>query len=374
MAPVLNERHPRDERTSPNIAALSNPGDPKCVSIIAPCRNEAGHIDAFCDSALAQRLPEGWRLEIIVADGMSDDGTVEILTSRIARDPRLRLVLNKGLIVSTGLNAALAQAKGEVIVRMDVHTQFAPDYVSACLQALARTGADNVGGAWVARGTGPTGCAVAAAFQCPWVVGGALSRQQTYEGRVDTVYLGCWPRDVLAAVGGFDETLVRNQDDEHNLRLRLAGRTIWQSATIRSLYRPRDSLGHLFRQQFQYGYWRPFVMRKHGQPGSARQLVPAAFAMALVMSMLILPWRAWPLVALLAAYGAYLLLASMMAAAGSSDKLAHGPGALATWSMRLRLPAVIAAYHLGYGLGTWRGLVDLALGRRVIGTSAKITR
>ena len=206
-------------QATPALPNLTTPGQPGLVSVIAPCRNECAHIDAFCDSVLAQRLPEGWRMQVLVADGQSDDGTRRRLDERAAQDARLQAVDNPGRIVSTGLNACLARAEGEVIVRMDLHTQFAPDYVAECLAALARTGADNVGGPWVAQGQGAMGQAIAAAFQSRWVVGGARSRDRAYEGPADTVYLGCWPRAVLARAGGFDETLVRNQDDEHNLRL-----------------------------------------------------------------------------------------------------------------------------------------------------------
>ncbi|MGE4331017.1 glycosyltransferase, partial [Diaphorobacter sp.] len=193
------------------------------LSVIAPCRNEAAFIDAFCDAVLRQQLPAGWRMEVLIADGESDDGTRERLQERCARDERLALVANPGRIVSTGLNACIARARGEVIARLDIHTQFAPDYLARCIETLERSGADNVGGPWVAQGAGPMGQAIAAAFQCRWVVGGARSRDQGYEGAVDTVYLGCWRRDTFARFGLFDEALVRNQDDEHNLRLRLGG-------------------------------------------------------------------------------------------------------------------------------------------------------
>lgn len=343
---------------------MSRPQDtPAWVSVIAPCRNEAGHIAAFCDSALAQVLPPGWQMEVLVADGCSDDGTRELLIARSEEDTRLQWVDNPGRIVSTGLNACIARARGEVIVRLDIHTRFAPDYVARCIETLARTGADNVGGPWVAQGTGPMGEAVAAAFQCRWVVGGARSRDTRFDGEVDTVYLGCWPRAVFERIGGFDEALVRNQDDEHNLRLRLAGGRIWQSPLIHSLYHPRNSLRHLFAQQRQYGYWRPFVMRKHGQAGSVRQVVPAAFVAALGLFALCLPWSVLPLAALVALYAGYVALASVSAARSAGR-----------WQLLARLPVVIAAYHVAYGLGTWRGLWDVLRARTPSARFARITR
>ena len=310
-----------------------------------------------------QRLPEGWTLEVLIADGQSDDGTRERLAAWCLADPRFVMLDNPGRIVSTGLNACIERARGEVIVRLDIHTRFAPDYVARCIEALARTGADNVGGPWVAEGTGPLGEAVAAAFQCRWVVGGARSRDTRFDGEVDTVYLGCWPRAVFERIGGFDEALVRNQDDEHNLRLRLAGGRIWQSPLIHSLYHPRNSLSHLFAQQRQYGYWRPFVMRKHGQAGSLRQVVPAAFVAAVGLFALCLPWTVLPLAALVALYAAYVALASVSAARSAGR-----------WQLLARLPVVIAAYHVAYGLGTWRGLWDVLRARTPSARFARITR
>ena len=348
------------------------------VSIIVPCRNERAYIDVFLDNALAQVLPTDWRIEVLVADGRSDDGTADRLRVRAAQDARIHVLDNPGRIVSCGLNACLALARGEVIVRMDVHTQFADEYVAECIAALQRTGAENVGGAWVARGVSPMGRAIAAAFQSRWVVGGARSRDQGYEGEADTVYLGCWPRQTLARIGGFDETLVRNQDDEHNLRLRLAGGRVWQSARIRSWYQPRDALGHLFRQQYQYGYWRPFVMRKHGRPGSVRQLVPAAFVAALVAGAVIAIRWPVPLLALLGTYSVYLGAVSWRIALSQArhEVPLSAPksraGLIASAFVRLLL--VVSTYHLAYGLGSWRGLLDLALGRRVSGDLAKMTR
>jgi succinoglycan biosynthesis protein ExoA len=333
------------------------------VSLIAPCRNEASHIDAFVQSVWAQRLPEGWAMELLVADGQSDDGTAERLHALAQTDRRLQVVGNPGRIVSTGLNACLAQARGEVIVRMDIHTTYARDYVAQCIAALQRSGADNVGGPWVAVGDTPAQRAIAAAFQSRWVVGGARSRDVRYEGPVETVYLGCWPRASFERFGAFDEQLVRNQDDEHNLRITQGGGRIWQSAAIRSEYRPRGSVGQLFAQQRQYGYWRPAVLRKHGRPASWRQLAPAALVAALAAGLLLAAlWSRLPLAVLLLSYLAYLLLVSTVVAASAG------------WRLWPRLPVVIAAYHFGYGVGTWQGLWHWARGASASASHTQLTR
>jgi succinoglycan biosynthesis protein ExoA len=325
------------------------------VSIIVPCRNEREHVAAFATSALAQTLPQGWTLEIVIADGMSDDGTREALEEMAAQDPRVSFVDNFEQIVSSGLNRALAASTGEVVVRMDVHTEYASDYVAECLAALEATGADNVGGPWhaVADPTGgATQAAVAAAFQSPWVAGGALSRRLDYNGQADTVYLGAWHRHSFDRFGLFDETLVRNQDDEHNLRIVRGGGRLWQSSRIRSGYRPRATLKQVFRQYLQYGYWKPFVMKKHAQAAQWRQLVPAAFIAALTISAIAGPW---PFVTLVTAY----VLAVAAMTVGVARTAALDAAAL------LRVPAVIATFHTAYGIGSIAGWCDaFVLGKR----------
>ncbi|MBX3622296.1 MAG: glycosyltransferase family 2 protein [Rhizobacter sp.] len=338
------------------------------VSVIVPCRNERRYIEGFCAGVLAQQLPAGWRLELVVADGQSDDGTRELLQRIASAEPRVRWIDNPARIVSPGLNAALKLASGEVIVRMDVHTDYAPDYIAQCLAVLAETGADNAGGPWHAvpdAGAGAMQHAIAAAFQSRWVAGGALSRQLDFSGWADTVYLGSWPRKTFERFGGFDEQLVRNQDDEHNLRLTKGGGRVWQSSRIRSTYRPRASVSQVLRQYLQYGYWKPFVMKKHGQAASLRHLVPGAFVALLGLLVLpVLAGVAWPLVALVGLYGSVVLVMTL-AVAGSQ----HTPA-----RVTLRIPVVIVAYHLGYGVGSLAGWWDVLRGVPGRARFARLTR
>ena len=213
---------------------------------------------------------------------------------------------------------------------------------------------------------GPTQAAVAAAFQSRWVAGGALSRQLDYDGRADTVYLGAWPRRTFERFGAFDETLVRNQDDEHNLRIVKGGGRVWQESRIHSGYRPRATLGQVFRQYLQYGYWKPFVMKKHGQAARPRQLVPALFvaALALLALMAVVGWRFWPLALLLVAY----------AGAVGAMTVAVLRDAPQPWAVALRVPAVIATYHVAYGIGTILGAFDVLRGRPGRERFAKLSR
>lgn len=194
---------------------------------------------------------------------------------------RLRLISNPGRITPTGLNAAIRGAQGDIIIRMDAHTEYAADYVRQCVEVLETTGADNVGGPAQTKAETYMEKVVAAAYHSPFSVGGARFHNVNYEGWVDTVTYGCWRRETFERFGYFDEELVRNQDDEHNLRILRGGGKIYQSPKIQSWYRPRGSLTALFKQYMQYGYWKVRVIQKHKLPASWRHLVPGAFVLSL---------------------------------------------------------------------------------------------
>ena len=323
------------------------------ISIILPCRNENRNIELCVRSILGQDSPLGG-FEVIVADGMSNDGTREILQLLAVNDERLRIIDNPGCIVSTGLNAAIAAAGGTVIIRMDAHTEYASDYIKQCVAVLQETEAANVGGPWVAKGNGLIGQTIAAAFQSPFVVGGARAHNPGYEGVVDTVYLGCWPRETFDRIGLFDEELVRNQDDEFNLRLTRNSGKIWQSPRIKSWYQPRESLMALFKQYMQYGYWKVRVIQKHKIPGSVRQLIPGAFVFLLIILPLFSLLWTYAIVAwagLIVIYAVSSLAASLLIA------YRHG------YRIFPLLPFVIFLYHFGYGYGFLRGILDFVIFR-----------
>jgi len=338
--------------------------DVQTVSIVVPCRNEASHIEACALSVLTQQVGS-LKVELIVADGRSNDGTREILNGLAAKDARLRVVDNPRQIVSTGLNAAISEATGQVIIRMDAHTVYASDYVRQCVEVLEQTGADNVGGPWIARGNGYVGSAIAAAFQSRFAVGGARAHNPNYEGELDSVYLGCWRRDVFERIGKFDEQLVRNQDDEFNLRLVRLGGRIWQSPRSRSWYQVRSSLKDLCRQYVQYGYWKVRVIQKHSLPASVRHVIPGTFVASLATLILLTPFGAIPrygLVLLAGTYTLCLAVASLVTAA--QNRLSFLP----------ILPIVFACYHLSYGIGFLKGIWDFRIRGRASPFAERLTR
>lgn len=327
------------------------------VSVVVPCRNEAAYVDTFLASVAAQQNVAFASFEVIVADGSSDDGSAERFQAATKRYRWLRIIDNPQRIVPTGLNACIRAASGEVIVRMDMHTEYAADYVYRSVLKLTETGAANVGGPWRARGTTPMSRAIAAAFQSPFGCGGAKGHDLTYEGPVDNGYLGCWYRKTLFDAGLFDEGLVRNQDDELNLRLIRSGGVVWQSPSIISWYTPRASLRLLFRQYYQYGFWKIPVIRKHRQPASIRHLVPGAFVLsciAIPILGLLLSLTGHPLVGTICFLTCLIVLGLYSAiVVRESLRIASRHGS----DLMLRLPAVFVTYHFAYGLGFLIGLL-----------------
>jgi succinoglycan biosynthesis protein ExoA len=318
------------------------------VSVILPIRNEARFIRRGLEAVLGQDYPPD-RLEVIVADGMSTDGTREIVESFQARHPNVRLVDNPKGIVPTGLNAAIPLAQGEILVRVDGHCEIAPDYVRRCVGHLRDEGIDGVGGPLETVGETYLARVIAAAMSTPFGVGNSAFR--TAPGKTmltDTVAFPAYTRAAVEKAGPFDEEMVRNQDDEYNYRLRKLGAKILLAADVRSRYYSRSSLRSLWRQYLQYGYFKVRVLQKHTRQMRLRQFVPALFVAALVLSLVAVPFTPLGWYALAAVTGLYLV-----ANLGASALTAGQKG----WRLFPLLPAAYAILHLSYGLGFWGGLV-----------------
>ena len=332
------------------------------ISAVIPCRNERFHIEKCVRSILFQEpVPGGF--EVIVADGMSDDGTRETLARVASQDERLRVVDNPAQTTACAMNIGVSHARGEFIAIMGAHSEYAPNYLGASLHVIKNTGADNVGGSMICRGDTVLQKAIAAAHHSGFSVGGARWHDVDYEGPADTVFGGFYRREVFERIGLFDESLLRNQDDELNLRLTLSGGTIWHSPEIRSWYCPRSSLAGLFRQYLQYGYWKVAIMRKHRRLTALRHLIPGAFVLGVItLPLLSLMYAPLSTVWL-------MVVASYAAANGAASFLTanrHG------WHLLPYLPPVFGCYHLGYGIGFLRGMLEMIVLRR--GPSPVFTR
>ena len=345
--------------------------DTPAVTAVVACRNEVRSIESCVRSLLGQDVPEG-DFELIVVDGMSEDGTRDILQKLAQDDSRLRVIDNPQRITPAALNAGIRNARGRYVAFMSAHARYPKDYLRQSMDIAEKLHTDNVGGAAIAESSGYVQRAIAAAHHSPFSVGGASWHSTQYEGKAGTVFGGFYRRDVFDRIGMFDEEMVRNQDDELNFRLELAGGLIWQSPAIRSWYQPRSSLGGLFRQYWQYGYWKVRVMQKHGRTPSLRHYVPAAFVLGLGLPALVAALAALAAAAFHnTALAGLAVVAASVAAAGLIAYLvvlaiaSITTAAASGWGLLPILPATFACYHVSYGVGFLQGLVDFGLRRRL---------
>ena len=258
------------------------------VSILMPVRNERDFIEGSLGSVLAQDYPID-RLEILVVDGMSDDGTREYV-ERCAvnnRQPTLTLLDNPKKIVATAMNIGMRSARGGIILRVDGHCEISPGHLRHCVERLTATRnvPAGVGGPVETVSESVVGRAIAAAMSSRFGVGGSSFRIGVETERfADTVPFPAYTLTTIEAAGPYDEELVRNQDDEYNYRIRGLGGDLLLDPALRSRYYSRASLRKLWRQYFQYGYWKVRVLQKHPKQMSLRQFVPAALVVAIVGS------------------------------------------------------------------------------------------
>jgi len=334
------------------------------VSVIVPCRNEAAFIEQSIGSILASDYLGCF--EVVVADGRSTDGTRAMLQRIAEKDARLRVIDNPEGLTPVALNLAIAAARGEVILRFDAHAAMPADYVRRAVQLLISWGADNAGGSirTVAQSEGLLAGPIAAALGSRFGVGGSAFR--TSAGArgarlADTVFGGCWRREVFARIGGFNEKLARGQDLEFNLRLRRAGGKIVLDPEIVCDYYARASLASFWRHNFRNGTWAilPFVL-SDVVPVRPRHLIPLAFVVALAVSLALpSPWS----IAAAASYAVANISASIQTALRARKG-----------SYLLLLPPVFASLHIAYGLGSAWGVLKTCLLLAETGTPKHASR
>jgi glycosyltransferase involved in cell wall biosynthesis len=324
------------------------------VSVIIPCRNEVKYVAACLDSLIANDYPSD-HLEVLLVDGMSDDGTRAVLERYARTCPFIQLVDNPRRVTPAALNLGLASAHGSAIIIMGAHAAYPTSYISELVTWLQYSGADAVGGCCVARPgvENNTARAIAAAVSHPFGVGNSYFRTGAAGPRwVDTVPFGCYRRDVFDRVGLFDEGLVRNQDDEFNHRILRQGGRLLLVPAITSQYYTRESLRKLWRMSFQDGYFKPLVVRKVGAVMTVRQLVPALFVSSLLLAALFAPWlhaaRLLLLLELASYSGANLFVAAV---------LARREGVLVGLASSVAFAVLHFAYGVGYLLGTFDFLI-----------------
>jgi glycosyltransferase involved in cell wall biosynthesis len=315
---------------------------PPLVSIVIPCRNEERHIARCLESVLASDYPRE-RLEILVADGGSSDGTRSLLVRYVALHPTIVLLDNPRGTTPAGLNIAIQAASGDIVIRMDAHALCPPDYIPRLVAGLQESGADNVGGVLVTvpADDSPTAQAIAIGLTHPF-------------GVVRPVPFGCYRREIFDRIGMFDEELIRNQDDEFNFRLITQGGRVVLLPDVLCRKFARRSFRQLARMYYQDGYFKPLVARKVGRAMTVRQLIPAALVGCLSSSAALALWipAASYLFALVA--GSYALLVVLFAARAARS---HGLRCAAA------LTLVFPVQHFSYGSGSLRGIRDHLVAR-----------
>jgi succinoglycan biosynthesis protein ExoA len=318
------------------------------VSVIMPVFNEAQYIEHSLGAVLRQEYPAEL-IEIIVADGMSTDTTRKNIERVHHQNPGIQLTVvdNPDRFMPMGFNRALEKATGRIIVMLGGHVEIAPDYISACVKLLEDPSVECVGGRIENIATGRTSQAIALAMGSLFGVGNAAFRTQPeHLMETDTAVFGAYQARVFSEIGMLDEEMIRNQDDEFNYRLRKNGGRILFSPDIRSRYYSRGDFLSLWKQYYNYGFYKVRVFQKHPRQMSYRQFVPPVFVLSLVGSLVLalIPGY-WPYSLIVP--GLYLLVNLSVSVAIASRK---------GWRYLILLPVAFGILHLSYGTGFLSGV------------------
>lgn len=316
------------------------------VSIVIPVYNEENYIAKCLDSIISQDYDKNL-LEVLLVDGNSNDKTAHIIKDYTAKHNYIKLLKNEKRTIQHGSNIGIKNAKGEYIVRMDAHAEYANDYVSKSIEYIQKTGAMNVGGPTVVRGKTPVQKVIASSYTSPFALGSNTYYKEDYEGYSNSVSWGTFKREDLLKIGLYDERLVKTDDDDLNFRINQSGGKVFITPQIKSVYYPRDTYLGLFKQYFSYGMWKVAVIKKHKKPSRIVHLIPMLFVLFLCLG-LILSLIFKPLSVL---YLAVILLYLVLNAYFSFTKK-NLKGILS----KLRLFWVHIVLHVSYGLGFWVGI------------------
>jgi len=331
------------------------------VSILIPIRNETAYIERCINAIQDQDYPG--EMEILIIDGQSTDKTRDTLR-QLALDPSVFTILdNPGEIVPIGINIALRQTKGKIIIRVDGHCIIAPDYVSNCVRHLQTDNVDGVGGPMKTIGETPLAKIIALAMGSPFGVGNSAFR--TISGTsmlTDTIPFPAYTRQIIERAGLYDEELKRNQDDEYNYRIRALGGKILLAADVQSTYFSRASLQKLWKQYLEYGYYKVRVLQKHPRQMSARQFIPPIFVFCLIISgflFLSYNFHSSPAILYLSSFTplAYIianLAASLWTIYSNNKNISQF--SLFNHLFFVTLPIAFIILHISYGLGFLLGL------------------
>lgn len=315
---------------------------PPQISVICPVLNEEDYIEGVLSFFLAAKPKNK---ELFIIDGGSIDKTTEIIKSYCKKYPFIHLLHNPNKYVPFALNLAIPKCKGSIIIRIDAHSDYSPDYFEQIIQTFEATQADIVGGPTRTRYKTAFQGAVATAICTPFGIGDSKVHQKSYEGFTDSVTFGAWHREIFSHTGLFDTALKRNQDDEFHYRARSKGFKVYQNPQIKVYYYPRKDIKSLFKQYLQYGLYKPLVLRKVKSGTKIRHLVPTSFVLYLVglPFLILMHWG------VLVPLGLYLLL-NIYFSFKSEDT---------SWNIKVRILFIYPIIHFAYGIGFFLGLGKL---------------
>ena len=329
--------------------------DQPFVSIIIPCYNEEATIRKLLEALRSQTYSLA-KLEVVISDGFSTDRTREVIAEfqKEHADISVRVVDNKARTIPSGVNQAIRESRGGIIVRLDAHSMPIPEYVESCVAAHQSGKGDNVGGVWEIHPGADTWIAESISFAAahPLGVGDAMYRLNAKPGAVDTVPFGSFRRELIDRIGAFDETLLSNEDYEFNTRVRESGGVVWLDPSIRSVYFSRSTLGKLASQYWRYGFWKLKMLKRYPHTLRWRQALPPVFVfflLALIVLSLGVVYARYLLILQLLIYFLALGLAGLRLAMKTRKGF-----------LVIGLPLAISTMHISWGAGfLWSGIVSM---------------
>jgi len=327
------------------------------ISIIIPCRNEEKFIGKCLDSLVAQGFPAD-RLEILVVNGASEDKTEEVIRSYVQKYPFVKLLQSPQKCTPISMNVGLKNATGDVVMIVGAHSDLEPGYVRKCVQYLYQYDADAVGGILITKPATQTlaAKAIVAVLTSFFGTGGSRFRMKRGGGiqESDTVFNGCYRREVFEKIGYFNEKLFGSQDFELNLRLKKAGGKILLAPNIATAYYPKATLKEFFKHNIKDGIWAILPMKYGAPPFKLRHLIPLFFVLGVIGPFILSIWYRPFIFLTLGVLGLYLLASFYF-----SIRIAVKEKNL------LLIPFLVAAFavrHFGYGFGSFIGLFRLITG------------
>lgn len=317
----------------------------KKVSVIIPCRNEENYIGKCLDSIINQSYGIE-NIEIMISDGLSEDNTVNIINEYQKKYGMIRLLRNEKKVTPVAMNLGIKNSTGEIIIIFGSHAFMDKEYVRICVEKLENPEISCVGGKMISISENSNAEAISMAMSSPFGVGNALFRYSDKEEYVDTVAFGAYRKSIFDEIGLFDEQFVRNQDDELNFRVTKAGGKILLCPDIISYYYTRGSFSKLWRQYYQYGFWKVRVIQKHKRPASLRHIIPLLFTVGLFCGALLSLFSKAFMHIYLSVIALYAVLAFVFASKVQTEK-----------KHLLKIVYSFIILHLSYGMGFIDGLL-----------------